>query len=175
LPLPFHRSDLNHVSNRLQGSASTADESAPASRHARKHLDRSIRLRTTRPRVRRTQRPRDVRRVQESAASAHRVRAMRPETIDKTVATEANRGVLAMAPPLSVSVCLSEVGVILKWLDGSSRFLARRIISTGPVACFKGKSAIYKNGGTSLRNIFVNWRKFRHAAHRSSTRVISSP
>ena len=48
-----------------------------------------------------------MRRVQESAASAHRVRAMRPETIDKTVATEANRGVLAMAPPLSVSVCLS--------------------------------------------------------------------
>jgi len=40
--------------------------------------------------------------------------------------------VLAMALCLfvSVSVCLSQVGVLLKWLDGSSWFLEWRLLST---------------------------------------------
>jgi len=32
---------------------------------------------------------------------------------------------------------LSQVGVLLKWLDGSSWFLARRLLSTSPTLCFK--------------------------------------
>jgi len=43
--------------------------------------------------------------------------------------------VLAMA--LCPSVCLSQVGVLLKWLDGSSWFLAWRLLSTSPTLCFK--------------------------------------
>jgi len=35
-----------------------------------------------------------------------------------------------------VSVCLSQVGVLLKWLDGSSSFLAWRLLSTSPALCF---------------------------------------
>jgi len=36
-----------------------------------------------------------------------------------------------------VSVCPSQVGVLLKWLDGSSWFLAWRLLSTSPTLCFK--------------------------------------
>ena len=38
---------------------------------------------------------------------------------------------------VSVRLCLSQVGVLLKWLDGSSRFLAWRLLSTSPTLCFK--------------------------------------
>jgi len=40
--------------------------------------------------------------------------------------------VLAMA-----CVCLSQVGVLSKWMDGSSWFLACRLLSTYPTLCFK--------------------------------------
>jgi len=36
-----------------------------------------------------------------------------------------------------VSVCPSQVGVLLKWLDGSSWFVAWRLLSTSPTLCFK--------------------------------------
>ena len=36
-----------------------------------------------------------------------------------------------------VSVCLSQVGVLSKWVDGSSWFLAHRLLSTRPTPCFK--------------------------------------
>jgi len=36
-----------------------------------------------------------------------------------------------------VSVCPSQVGVLLKWLDGSSWFVAWRLLSTSPRLCFK--------------------------------------
>jgi len=41
--------------------------------------------------------------------------------------------VLAMA--LCLSVCLSQVGVLLKWLEGSSWFLAGRLLSISPSLC----------------------------------------
>ena len=40
-------------------------------------------------------------------------------------------GATALWPCLSVSV-----SVLLKWLDGSSWFLARRLLSTSPTLCF---------------------------------------
>ena len=48
--------------------------------------------------------------------------------------------VYAMALCLSVCVCVcpSQVGVLLKWLDGSSRFLTWRLPSTYPTLCYKG-------------------------------------
>ena len=41
--------------------------------------------------------------------------------------------------PVSVClcVCLSQVGVLVKWLDGSSRFLAWRLVLTCPTLYFK--------------------------------------
>jgi len=42
-----------------------------------------------------------------------------------------------LAIGLCLSVCLSQVGVLLKWLDGSSWFLAWRLLSTSPTVCFK--------------------------------------
>ena len=46
--------------------------------------------------------------------------------------------VIAMALCLSVSlsVCLSQVGVLSKRLSGSSSFLARRVHSTNPTLCY---------------------------------------
>jgi len=59
--------------------------------------------------------------------------------------------ILAMVLCLSVCVCLSQVGVLLNWLDGTSWFLARRLPSTSHTLCFKEiNSRIYKNKGTSL-------------------------
>ena len=43
-----------------------------------------------------------------------------------------------------VSVCLSLVGVLTKWLDGSSWFLARRLLLTSPPLCFKEIQACTK-------------------------------
>jgi len=40
-------------------------------------------------------------------------------------------------PCVCLSVCLSQVGVLLKWLDGSSLFLERGLLSTSPTLCFK--------------------------------------
>jgi len=34
------------------------------------------------------------------------------------------------------TVCLSQVGVLLKWLDGSSSFSPWRLLSTSPALCF---------------------------------------
>ena len=45
--------------------------------------------------------------------------------------------VLAKALCLCLTVCLSQVGVVLKWLDASSWFLAWRLLSTSPTLCFK--------------------------------------
>jgi len=42
-----------------------------------------------------------------------------------------------LAIGLCPSVCLSQVGVLSKWLDGSSWFLAWRLLSTSPTLCFK--------------------------------------
>jgi len=42
-----------------------------------------------------------------------------------------------LAIGLCPSVCLSQVGVLSKWLDGSSWFLAWRLRSTSPTLCFK--------------------------------------
>ena len=64
-----------------------------------------------------------------------------------------------------VCVCLSQIGVLLKYLYGSSWF------STYPT----GNSGIYKNKGTSLRNFVLNFRlkKFRHGKP-SFERIINS-
>ena len=38
---------------------------------------------------------------------------------------------------MGLSVCLSQVGVLLKWLDGSSWFLAWKLLSTSHTLYFK--------------------------------------
>jgi len=43
--------------------------------------------------------------------------------------------VLAMASYLSL--CLSQLGVLLKWLEGLSWFSAWRLLSTSPTLCFE--------------------------------------
>ena len=43
--------------------------------------------------------------------------------------------VLAMA--LCLSVCLPQVGVLSKWLDGLIWFLSWGLLSTSPTLCFK--------------------------------------
>ena len=69
--------------------------------------------------------------------------------------------VLAMA--LCLSVCLSQVGVLLKWLDGSSWFLAWRLPSTSPILCFKEIQVCTKIRVLPSGTFFVNsgLRKFR--------------
>jgi len=42
-----------------------------------------------------------------------------------------------LAVTMCPSVCLSQVGVLSKWTDGSSWFLARRLLSTSPTLCWK--------------------------------------
>ena len=68
--------------------------------------------------------------------------------------------------PVSVclSVCLSQVGVLLKWLDGSSWFLAWRLLSTSPALCFKEIQVTAKIRALPLELFFLNsgLRKFRH-------------
>ena len=39
--------------------------------------------------------------------------------------------------PVSVSVCLSQVGVLSKWMDRSSWFVACVLLSTYPTLCYK--------------------------------------
>jgi len=63
-----------------------------------------------------------------------------------------------------VSVCLSQVGVLLKWLDGSSWFLAWRLLSTSSTLCFKEIQVCTKIRALPFGTFFVNsgLRKFRH-------------
>ena len=62
--------------------------------------------------------------------------------------------VLAMA--LCLSVCLSQVGVLLKWLDGSSSFLAWRLLSTSPALCFNEIQVCTKMRVLPSGTFFVN-------------------
>jgi len=39
--------------------------------------------------------------------------------------------------PVSFCVCLSQVGILLKWLDGSSWVWTWMLLSTSPTLCFK--------------------------------------
>ena len=38
---------------------------------------------------------------------------------------------------MALCLCLSQVGVLSKWADGSSWFLACRLLSIRPILCFK--------------------------------------
>ena len=61
-----------------------------------------------------------------------------------------------------VSVCLSQFGVLSKWMNGQVWFLAWRLLSTSPRLC---SEEIPQNQGTSPWNFFLNsgLRKFRHS------------
>jgi len=52
--------------------------------------------------------------------------------------------VLAMTLCPCLSVCLSQVGVLLKWLDGLSWVFALLLHSTRPTMCFKEFSFLWK-------------------------------
>jgi len=65
--------------------------------------------------------------------------------------------------PVSVCVCLSQVGVLSKRMNESSWFLAWELQSTYPTLCCK-EIHYLQNKGTSLKNFPPNsgLRKFRH-------------
>jgi len=64
-----------------------------------------------------------------------------------------------------VSVCPSQVGVLLKQINESSWFLACELPSTRSYTVLKGNSVISKNKGTSIWNFVLNsgLRNFRHS------------
>jgi len=67
-----------------------------------------------------------------------------------------------------VRTCLSQVGVLSKWMDGiicfgmEASFDQYYTVTTCTV--FEGNSGIYRNKGTSIWNFFLNsgFKKFRH-------------
>jgi len=63
---------------------------------------------------------------------------------------------LARVLAMALCLCLSQVGVLLKWFDGSSWFLAWRPVSTSPTVCFKEIQVSTTNKDTSLRNFFLS-------------------
>ena len=71
-------------------------------------------------------------------------------------------GVLAMA--LSLSVFLTQLGVLSKRLQEWSWVFPCRLFSTSTTLCFKEIQMCAKNKGTSLRKFVLNsgLRKFRH-------------
>ena len=44
---------------------------------------------------------------------------------------------LARIVAMALCLCLSQVSVLSKWMDGSSWFLASRLLSTYPTLCYK--------------------------------------
>ena len=48
-----------------------------------------------------------------------------------------NNAMLARVLAMTLCLCLSQVGVLLKWLDGLSWFLACRLLSTYTTLCYK--------------------------------------
>jgi len=68
--------------------------------------------------------------------------------------------VLAMA--LCLSVCLSQVGVLLKWLEGSSWFLAGRLLSISPSLC--GSVLLWRRRDTLCASGFMDDVTFSHMA-----------
>ena len=75
--------------------------------------------------------------------------------------------------PVSAYVCLSRVGVPLKWMAGSSWFLARTLIPTYPKLCYKKiqvstKIKVLPSGTLPKTPDFENFA----SAYRSSKRVI---
>ena len=48
-----------------------------------------------------------------------------------------NDAMLARVLAMTLCLCLSQVGVLLKWLDGLSWFLACRLLSTYTTLCYK--------------------------------------
>ena len=56
---------------------------------------------------------------------------------------------------LGVCLCLSQVGVLLKWLDGPSWFFGKEAFFDQPTLCYK-EIQVFKNKGTSLWNLFLN-------------------
>jgi len=66
--------------------------------------------------------------------------------------------------PVSVGLCLSQVGILLKQMNELSCFFVRKLPSTSPALCLNRNSGISKNKGTSLWNSVGNsrLRKFRH-------------
>jgi len=80
--------------------------------------------------------------------------------------------VLAVSLRLSVSVCLSQVGVLSKWMDGSSWFLARRLLSTCPTLFFE-EIQVYPKIRVSSGNLSQTPDLENFAsAYRSSKRVV---
>jgi len=74
---------------------------------------------------------------------------------------------VALCQCLSLSVCLSQVGVLSKWMDGLSRFLACRLISSYPMLCFKEFQVYTKITGTlfetpGLENVASAYRSLKH-------------
>ena len=74
---------------------------------------------------------------------------------------------VALCQCLSLSVCLSQVGVLSKWMDGLSRFLACRLLSSYPMLCFKEFQVYTKRTGTlfetpGLENFALAYRSLKH-------------
>jgi len=67
--------------------------------------------------------------------------------------------------PVSVCLCLSQVGVLSNRLNESGWFWVWELPSTYPTLCFKEIQVSSKNKGTSLWNFVPNsgLRKFRHS------------
>jgi len=79
-----------------------------------------------------------------------------------------------------VSVCPSQVGVLLKWLDGSSWFLAWRLLSTSPRLCFKviqvsAKITVLPSGAfPELRTSKISPRHIDRTCYQLSSRKVAT-